>query len=496
VSNLDQETQVRNSDVYTDTLSSGSGLETPVLANQNILFDLNALRSQVQKVIDPQQLTTPVNTSKWYTSISTALDNFGLRQIHDKKFVFKSPKNTNNQFGLGVAEISDVTTAADVASNQQSRFFVFYDTPTNAYYVWFNVSGGGVDPAPTAPGGVIFTGIMVAFVTGSTANAIASAIQAAIAASAAQVTASVTTNVVTITNTIPSSVTDVAAGAAAPVGFTYLVTTQGTNTGAMGKLVSSAMVAGGSGVIAVGPSAVTNNAYMAAAEANFTIAGTLGVGLSVAASSQAVTLNEVDIVIAGTNDPPLDAGTRVFGLLQVLTGTADGAAIAGPGSENLQLSFVKIHPNTDLLVAVTLPAGLYQFQLPYQQCFYGLDRGAFLSGGQLPDIIDNGSGVTRLPFRQFNITAGPAAANDPLNVQTGAFVTAGAQTVFASFGTPVMPSTADQFRDDSRAKIWRNGVLQAKGTGEDVTWVSTTQIAFTKTIKNGDRIQIESLAAF
>jgi len=495
VSNLDQETQVRNSDVYSDVVPAGAGLETPIAANQNLLFDLNALRSQVQKVIDPQQLTTPVNTSKWYTSISTALDNFGLRQIHDKKFVFKSPKDTTNQFPIGLVEISDVTTAADTASNQNSKFFIFYDTTATAYYVWFNVGGAGVDPNPTPPGGVTYTGIVVAFTAGSTANAIAAAIQAAIAASAASVTASVLTNVVTITNTIPSNVTDVAAGAAPPVGFTYLVTQQGTNTTAQGKVVSSSMVAGGAGVIAVGPSAVTNNAYVAATEANFTVAGTLGVGLSVASSSQAVALNEVDILIAGTNDPPLDAGTRVFGLLQALSGTADGTAIAGPGSENLQISFVKIHPTTDLLVAVTLPAGLYQFQLPFQQSFYGLDRGAFLSGGQLPDIIDSGSGTSRLPFRQFNVTAN-AAAGETLNVQTGVFSGSGTSTVFASYGTPVTPSTSAQFRDDSRCKVWRNGVLQAKGAAEDVTWVSATQISFVKVVKTNDRIQIESLAAF
>jgi hypothetical protein len=279
------------------------------------------------------------------------------------------------------------------------------------------------------------------------------------------------------------------------VGFTYLVTQQGTNATAQGVLVSSAMVAGGSGVIAVGPSSVTNNAYVAATEANFTLAGTLGVGLSVAASSQAVTLNEVDIVVAGTNDPPLDAGTRVFGLLQVVTGTSDGAVINASPSQNLQISFVKISPNSDLLVAVTLPAGLYQFQLPYQQSFYGLDRGAFLSGGQLPDIIDGGSGTTRLPYRQFNvITAAPAAA--VLNVQTGGFTPSGATTTFASFGTPVMPPSAAQFRDDSRCKIWRNGVLQAKGPAEDVTWVSATQVSFVKSIKVNDRIQIESPATF
>jgi hypothetical protein len=364
VSNLDQETQIRNSDVYDDTLAAGAGLETPVATDANILWDLNALRSQLRRVIDPQAL---VGTADWYVSVATALDNFGLRQIHDKKFVFKMPRDTNNAFTLGA--------------------------------------------------------------------------------------------------------------------------------GAMGRLVSSAMVAGGAGIIAVGPSSGQNNAYLAATEANFTIAGTLGVGLSVAASSQAVVLNEVDIFVGTTNDPPLDGGARVFGLLQVLTGTADGTAIAAAASENLQISFVKIDPTTDAVIAVTLPAATYQFQLPFQQSFYGLDRGAFLSGGMLPDIIDPGSTVARLPWRQFNVTADAAAA-ETFNVQTGVFSGTGTTTTFSSFGTPVTPSTAVEFRDDARCKIWRNGVLQAKGAGEDVTWVSTTQVSFTDKVKTGDRIQIESPATF
>lgn len=493
MSTLDQETQVRNSDVYDDTLAPGAGLETPIAADQNILFDLNALRSQLRRIIDPQGLA---GTADWFVSIATALDNFGLRQVHDKKFVFKSPRDTNNFFRIGLREVSNVTTAADVASNQNNKFFIFYVSTTEAYYVWFNVGGAGVDPAPVPPGGITYTGIMVAFTAGSTANAIAAAIQAAIAAAASTyVTATVLTNVVTLTNVNPGNVTDVAAGAAAPVGFTYLVTTQGTNPTAQGVLVSSAMVAGGAGIVGVGPSSTQNNAYVTATEAAFTVAGTLGVGTSIAASSQAVTLNEVDVLIAGTNDPPLDGGTRVFGILQALSGTADGTAIAGGGSENLQITFVKIEPNSDVLTIIALPAGNYQFQLPYQQSFYGLDRGAFLSGGQLPDIIDTGANVTRLPFRQFNVTSN-AAAGETFNVQTGVFSGTGTSTVFASYGTPVMPGTAAQFRDDSRAKVWRNGVLEAKGAGEDVTWVSPTQISFTNKVKSGDRIQIESLAAF
>jgi len=492
MSNLDQETQIRNSDVYDDTIAAGSGLETPAAANQNLLFDLNGARSQLRRIIDPQGLA---GTADWFVDISTALDNFGLRQIHDKKFAFKSPRDANNAFSLGLPEIATAQHVADVAGSLNSTFFIFYVSTTQAYYVWYNINGAGVDPAPAPPGGVTYTGIVVAGATGATASTLAAAAQVAIdAAASLYVTASVVTDTVTLTNVNPGNVTDIADGSA-PTGFTLAVPQQGTNTTAQGVLVSAALVAGGAGVIAVGPSSTQNNAYLAATEGNFTIAGTLGVGVTTAASPAAVTLNEVDILVAGTNDPPLDAGTRVFGLLQALSGTADGTAIAGGGSQNLQISFVKIEPNSDVLTLVTLPAGNYQFQLPYQQSFYGLDRGALLSGGQLPDIIDNGSGTTRLPFRQFNITA-DAGAGETFNVQTGVFSGTGTSTVFASFGTPVMPPTAAQFRDDSRAKVWRNGVLQAKGAGEDITWVSPTQISFTAKVKAGDRIQVESLAAF
>lgn len=488
---LDQETQVRNSDLYDDTIAAGSGLESPAAADQNILFDLNALRSQVRRIIDPQGL---VGTADWYVSVATALDNFGLRQIHDKKFVFKSPRDANNNFRIGLPEISTVQTVADAGGSLNNDYFIFYDSPTTAFYVWYNVNAAGVDPAPTPPGGVTYTGIQVAIATNATANTVASSTNTAINNSAARTTAGVVTDTVTLTNDDPGNVTDTANGASSP-GFTINVTQQGTNPTAQGAVVSSARIAGGAGVIAVGPSSTQNNAYVAATEAGFTIAGTLGVGLSTATTGQAVVLNRVDILMESTDDPPLDGGTKVFGLLQALSGTADGTAIAGPGSENLQISFVKVHPDTNALVAVTLPAGDYEFQLPFQQSFYGLDRGAFLSGGELPDIIDSGSGTARMPFRHFDVTVA-AAAGETFNIQTGVFSGTGVSTVFASYSTPVLPSTAAQFRDDNRTKVWRNGVLQSKGSGKDITWVSTTQIAFTDKVKVADQIVVESLAAF
>ena len=364
MSTLDQETQVRNSDVYDDTVPAGAGLETPSAPDQNLLFDLNGLRSQLRRVIDPQAL---VGTADWFVSVATALDNFGLRQIHDKKFAFIFPWSANNAFTLG--------------------------------------------------------------------------------------------------------------GSAGVVG------------------VSSAMLLGGAGVVAVGPSSTQNNAYIAANASGFIVAGIPIASLATAASASGRVLNAVDIFLDNTNDPPIDGGSKVFGLLQVLNGTADGTAVAGADSENLQISFVKIDPTTDAITAVSLPAATYQFQLPYQQSFYGLDRGAMLGGGALPDIIDPGSTIPRRPFRHFDVTADAAAA-ETFNIQTGVFSGTGTTTTFASYGTPVLPATANDFRDDERVEVFRNGVLQSKGTGKDVTWVSTTQLSFSKKVKTGDEIQIKSPSSF
>lgn len=268
-----------------------------------------------------------------------------------------------------------------------------------------------------------------------------------------------------------------------------------------GVLTPNTLYSGGSGVIAVGPSSTTEQGYIAADESNFTIAGTLGVGLSTALDGDGQLLNEVSIIDADTNEPPQTGDNeKIFGLLQVVTGTSDGAAIAGGGSENLQISFVYRDDATDTITATTLPAGDYHFSPVRQRYFYDLQRGFALGAGGLPGLIDPSTGAGRLPIRVIDITSGPASADDPLNIQTGAFTTAGAQTLYASFGTPALPAAGADFRDDSRIKIWRNGQLQNKGAASgdnrDLYWVSTTQIAFESTIRPNEVIIVESPASF
>ena len=491
---LDQETQVLNSDVYTDTVAAGAGMESPAAANQNLLFDLNALRSQISRILDP---ATPAD---WFQDMAAAgYDNFGIKQIHDKKLAFRSPITPGtNDFSIGVAEVHSVDTLADTAGSLNDTFWTLYETPEIAYYVWYNVNAAGVDPAPSAPGGVTtWTGVEVALATNDIANTVASNTQTQLQASLYDGVVGLVTNDLTLTNNVPGNVTDVADGSAA-TGFTFGTDVQGTDTTASGILVDSAKLVGGAGTIAVGAGSTDEGGYIAADEANFTVAGTLGVGLSQAADGDSILLNRVDIINHVTNETVEDAGSMIFGLLQTITGTGDGTSVAAAASENLQISFVKIAPGSDVTEAVTLPSGKYHFGLMRQRCFYSLPKGGLISGVQsLPDSITQSTDGTavRLPFRHFDVTAN-AAASESFNIQTGVFSGTGTSTVFASYGTPTLPTTANEFRDDSRVKIWRNGNLQSKGAGKDVQWVSTTQLSFSKKVKNGDEIVIESLASF
>lgn len=266
-----------------------------------------------------------------------------------------------------------------------------------------------------------------------------------------------------------------------------------------GVLLNASMFSGGAGIIAVGPSSSADGGYVAADEANFTVAGTLGVGLSEALDANGVLLNQVDIVSSATNEAPKTINDEViFGLLQTITGTADGAAIAAASSENLQISFVYLDKTTDLLTATTLPAGTYHFAPRRQATFYSLSRGAFL--GSPPPFVDSSGASAAQPFREIQITGTKPNADDSFDINSGTFTTAGAQTVVSSNGTCALPATGAAFRDDPRIKVFRNGVLQSKGASgaanRDVYWVSTTQLAFETKLKKDEVIYIETLASY
>ena len=369
---MDQETQVhsaRTAAEYVDTQGAGAGMETPADVNKHLLWDLNNLRSQVARIMDP---ATPAD---WFNDMAAAgFDSFGLKQIHDKKLAF--------------------------------------DTGVRPGTSDFTLSG--------TPGGV---------------------------------------------------------------------------------LVDATLLPSGSPKVAVGPSSAEDGGYIAADEANFTVVGTLGVGLSQAADAAGIILNRVAIVDDATNAAPQTGGGEdIFGLLQVINGAADGVAVAAAASENLQISFAFIDPATDVITATTLPAGDYHFATRRLASFFNVPVGLVLGGAGLPEIVDPAAVVTKLPFREIDITGTLPAADDPMTVTTGTFVTAGAQTVFSSFGTPALPATGAAFRDDPRVKIWLNGQKMSKGASgadnRDVYFVSATQFSFEDKLKNGDVVHLESPSSF
>jgi hypothetical protein len=135
--------------------------------------------------------------------------------------------------GTNTAEVTEVTTIADVGGNLGGTYFNICapgDVNTVAddydllFYVWIN-TGGSTDPAPAGR-----TGIEVTITANDTANTVASAVQTAVNANA-NFTASVTTNVVTITCVEARAIIP---AADINTGFTVNVTTEGSPHSASG----------------------------------------------------------------------------------------------------------------------------------------------------------------------------------------------------------------------------------------------------------------------
>lgn len=120
----------------------------------------------------------------------------------------------------GKAEKTQVQCVADVASSLNNTYFTLHSAAdATAYYVWYNVGGAGVDPAP---GG---TGIMVAIAANASALTVAAATAAAVDASADFVAATDQSKVI-VTNAAVGTATD--AADTGSTGFTITVLVQGS----------------------------------------------------------------------------------------------------------------------------------------------------------------------------------------------------------------------------------------------------------------------------
>lgn len=124
----------------------------------------------------------------------------------------------------GEYQCSTVVATADVASSHNNDYFFLWNAfDATKYYVWMNVGGAGVDPAP---GGA--TGIPVAFAVNANAATVATAISAAIDAFTGGHFSSVATgSSICICNMQPGLSTAVVSGVGL-AGFTYTVDTYGS----------------------------------------------------------------------------------------------------------------------------------------------------------------------------------------------------------------------------------------------------------------------------
>lgn len=125
------------------------------------------------------------------------------------------------EFKTGTEEVTPITTVADVAGSLAGKYFTINNANDLVeYYVWYKVSGVGVDPVVANK-----TGILVLISTGDAASVVASKTRDTLNSYINDFTATAVGALLTVTNINEGYTTDATAGTS---GFTIGVITQGT----------------------------------------------------------------------------------------------------------------------------------------------------------------------------------------------------------------------------------------------------------------------------
>ncbi len=127
---------------------------------------------------------------------------------------------TSGRGELATQEIRTITCVADTADSLAGKYFLINDITTKSkYYVWYDVSGSGSDPAVSNA-----IGIQVDIITNDSANTVASKTNTALQNYPTVFTSTVNTDTLTITNYYYGYSTDSGAGTS---GFSVVTTQQG-----------------------------------------------------------------------------------------------------------------------------------------------------------------------------------------------------------------------------------------------------------------------------
>jgi len=206
-------------DFYVWVNRAGGGTDPALAGKVSIEWPVSAglsagqTKTSIQNLIDDLDDFTAVTFSSTACTVTGVLDGNTTNPLNVSMGAGITINNNTN--GTGNAFLADV-----IADGNGGYFTI--NTPTISYYVWIDVGGDGVDPAPAG-----LTGIAVVLNYWDTATVAATAIAAAIDSIAGFGAASAS-NVVTVTNADTGPATDATDGTLTTA-ITVNVTTQGTD---------------------------------------------------------------------------------------------------------------------------------------------------------------------------------------------------------------------------------------------------------------------------
>ena len=338
-----QDTQIRKSDLYDDTIApTVASYETnPV----NIEDDLNSLRSQVQNIINRNGAGFPAGD--WYTDMTAPVTfengikrgvdklNQELHDLERKRVLVASDKYLTD-LKVGIRAVGTLTTTG-VFSNGET---VTIGTKTYTFQTVLTNVDGNV--------------LIGANATASLAN-LAAAIN--LGAGSGTVYAAATTANTDVFATSGASTLSLFALSAGTAGNSIATTETATNASFGGATLS-----GGSNTanyVVLSPATLPNNttAAVGAVTTRGTVSafhtGTFGThALDLVSGASTINpKNLCNVIDSVTHDPILSSGRVIYALFQVETNT-DGQTLTGFTTSRAQLSFVRLNTAGDALEAV------------------------------------------------------------------------------------------------------------------------------------------------
>jgi hypothetical protein len=298
----------------------------------NIQDDLNAVRSQLNRILDAS-----MTGGKWYDDVFTPVGgtkrgikqvNVDLKDIEDKRLLFRTQVLTDITVPAAVAATGALIGVAGTNINDGETFTLSDGINTPVVFEFD-------DDATVTPGNVAVT-----FTSGDSANTVATSMRSAINGNAILISASGTNQNVVLTqdrkgtqgnNLITTTVAD-AGFIAGMSGF----------SGGAGDLVVLSVAGSEAPTI---PAAVGTNLTPGTAIGAVVVALPSGVighhSLDYVIGANAINpKNLVKVRNANSDDPILSSGKEVYALIQAQNGVVDGDTF-DDSTKKVQLSFVR-----------------------------------------------------------------------------------------------------------------------------------------------------------